>query len=700
MKHGKDAGKTTIPRSYPYETKWNDDPNTTGNDDQTAQGTGKPDPGNAFDIDLIRPRYSEAMAGKRCTTFMIYAFIQNSRWIPTQGATNGTSWLELFAMFHLSGGRSLKEDFEENIFHEAGRLLSAYKAFKNNFTQIVQAWMPPEQRFMFAPARVNKARLAPYGITKHVPCIKAERITNGNMASELHKALVSLTTAWTKGKESALKEGNLKVTPAKIPWRGKIPWRQWAANSMSSRALRTQAEKHMQDAEKQEAAQQEKANMQEHAGRNIARQEEMRIARHAPSFICICPTCAKAKELGRTNLRKKGGSGWASLKCASCHRAHKASSWKCICGEAWIKCSIHFKQGIQCRAPEPQKKRDAKKEGYAGDGTQCNTKDDAEAMETLKRKIGVLGQENPPKRLKRRRTMDKTAREARKRRANAAVERSGRPKCYDGDVAPESTDTGKTEPDSPHAAMQQQLEQPRRHNNITNHAKLTQASPPEEHASASQAKLQQIQPLEEQVKEQQHNTTIAKLKAAPLQVEQGNKILCEDTQNKVTQKHQMHGQKRSAGSQSAARRPSDDNTEPTGTVESEHSEGPSDDDPEPTGTGESEHSECLVANTKYGVKRKLDMLAGSKTLQKLIKLGRLDPEIVKKRVLLLKQAEPETVQKTPEPNLAKIKAPVSREHYRNTGMQGCIPPEPLNATGHGNKDFEGDAGQDARPNHK
>ena len=100
------------------------------------------------------------------------------------------------------------------------------------------------------------------------------------------------------------------------------------------------------------------------------------------------------------------------------------------------------------------------------------------------------------------------------------------------------------------------------------------------------------------------------------------------------------------------------------------------------------------------MKRKLDMLAGSKTLQKLIKLGRLDPEIVKKRVLLLKQAEPETVQKTPEPNLAKIKAPVSREHYRNTGMQGCIPPEPLNATGHGNKDFEGDAGQDARPNHK
>ena len=114
--------------------------------------------------------------------------------------------------------------------------------------------------------------------------------------------------------------------------------------------------------------------------------------------------------------------------------------------------------------------------------------------------------------------------------------------------------------------------------------------------------------------EQQHNTTIVKLKAAPLQVEQGNKILCEDTQDKVTQKHQMHGRKRSAGSQSAARSPSDD-------------------DPEPKGTGDSEHSECLVANTKYGVKRKLDMLAGSKTLQKLIKMGRLDPEIVKKRVL-------------------------------------------------------------------
>ena len=140
---------------------------------------------------------------------------------------NGSSWLELFATFYIADGRTLEEDLTHPDYYEVGRLLESYRAFKRSFLQIVHMWMDPDYRFMFSPARVGKTRLVVYGITSHVPYIKAERVVNSDMANELHKALISLTTAWTKNGVEKMEAGVLKAQPKRMKWAGRIPWHQW-----------------------------------------------------------------------------------------------------------------------------------------------------------------------------------------------------------------------------------------------------------------------------------------------------------------------------------------------------------------------------------------------------------------------------------------------------------------------------------------
>jgi hypothetical protein len=142
--HGKDAGKVTLPRELPWAIS------------DEEEGSCR--------IAVTNPHIGDIDPAACQATFMIVAFIRNSRWLPTQGAKNGTSWIELFATFYIAGGRTLKNDFECPSYYEIGKFKDAYMEFRRLFHQIIQMWIAPEYRFMFEPARVGKARLSEYGI--------------------------------------------------------------------------------------------------------------------------------------------------------------------------------------------------------------------------------------------------------------------------------------------------------------------------------------------------------------------------------------------------------------------------------------------------------------------------------------------------------------------------------------------------------
>jgi len=284
------------------------------------------------------------------STFMIYAFIKNSFWIPTQGVANGSSWLELCTTFYIAGGRTLDEDLTHPGYYEVGRLLESYRAFNRSLLQIVHTWMEPDYRFMFSPARVGETRLGVYGISSHVPCIKAERVVNSDMANELHKALSSLTTAWTKKGVEKVETGVLKAQPKKMKWAGRIPWHQWCKQEEACQTLPCHAQKYLKEALEAQEKQQELKLQEGKVGTMLAAQCKNTQALHVwTSFVVACPTCRARKEVGRTNLRRKAV--WCRVSCKRCGHIHKASRWVCTCEKAWIGCSKHFQDGLKCHNP-------------------------------------------------------------------------------------------------------------------------------------------------------------------------------------------------------------------------------------------------------------------------------------------------------------------------------------------------------------
>ena len=234
----------------------------------------------------------------------------------------------------------MKEDFQDTIYYEVGNFIQSYKDFRRLFLQVVRMWVHPDFHFLFAPARVGKARLEQYGIISHLPCIKAERVVNSRMAIEIHKAMASITTRHSMADASNLAKGTLKTQPCRMKWRGRVPWHDWVANNDLNKVLPAQAQRHQKEAEEDEEIQ--TAELAEYE-----KQEDPTIAPESVSFTLKCPKCQHCKDVGQYNLRLKGT--WCSLQCKKCGTKTTASKWRCACGLLWTRCAKHFSLGLKCR---------------------------------------------------------------------------------------------------------------------------------------------------------------------------------------------------------------------------------------------------------------------------------------------------------------------------------------------------------------
>ena len=122
--------------------------------------------------------------------------------------------------------------------------LQEYRAVRRLFHNVVQTCVYPEFRFLFAPARAKEARLSKYGVTNHVPCIRATRCVAMTMATQLHRALVGIKNPYTRINETRMTQGTLKCRPGKPSWKGKVPWEQWVHANPMAGLLPGQAERH------------------------------------------------------------------------------------------------------------------------------------------------------------------------------------------------------------------------------------------------------------------------------------------------------------------------------------------------------------------------------------------------------------------------------------------------------------------------
>ena len=121
----------------------------------------------------------------------------------------------MYAAYTIAGRKTITTEAEA-----VNGFLKGYREFVRLFRKVVNTWVSPQYRFLFAPARVGQARLECYGIQNHVLCIRSERISLGQIAEQLHQVLAGLTSKHSKTNAGKLACGNLNAKPKKIVWRG------------------------------------------------------------------------------------------------------------------------------------------------------------------------------------------------------------------------------------------------------------------------------------------------------------------------------------------------------------------------------------------------------------------------------------------------------------------------------------------------
>lgn len=104
---------------------------------------------------------------------LIWFFFKHTRWRATSSSQNGSSWVEVFAWFQALGGHTypklVDDDGSLALPHFKQQLLD----FSRHALRFLSRCAAPADVLLFRPAKDKQHRLAPFGITMHVPCISA-----------------------------------------------------------------------------------------------------------------------------------------------------------------------------------------------------------------------------------------------------------------------------------------------------------------------------------------------------------------------------------------------------------------------------------------------------------------------------------------------------------------------------------------------
>ena len=113
--------------------------------------------------------------------------------MPTSLTQQGNSWLELLAMFELSGG---SVDIIRNLLVNRARsrhnLRAVLVSFKSEFRKVVGFCIPEHNQFMFKPSRLSTLRLKQLGFSTFTSCLMCLPVLSKGAATSLTQAVLSL----------------------------------------------------------------------------------------------------------------------------------------------------------------------------------------------------------------------------------------------------------------------------------------------------------------------------------------------------------------------------------------------------------------------------------------------------------------------------------------------------------------------------
>ena len=264
-------------------------------------------------------------------------FMAITQWASSETESDhlGASWIELLALYYAMGGTLRIKGHGYGDFDTRPSLAKELQTFSSVCRNIAQFNCDLANQLLFQPSRATGHRLAHYGISRRIPCIRGEACISTQLASRQTKAVLGVRSTLNTKELAAFEAGTLRRVCGRPNLRQVAPWPECEGPL-------TQATQRAEDRAAELAQQQQQAPTVPEA------------ALPSVPLQLSCPACRQVR-LVKTALLE--GHKWKALSCPSCKKTQKASIWQCRCETKWHKCPIHRQIGLalaKCPKPNPR----------------------------------------------------------------------------------------------------------------------------------------------------------------------------------------------------------------------------------------------------------------------------------------------------------------------------------------------------------
>ncbi len=242
--------------------------------------------------------------------------------IPSPGS-QGTSWLELFVLFELMGGKLVDDNHVDppstvKAF-AAKTLLVDLLFFKKIFMFIVDTCIGGGERCFFSPSKSQWCRLKTVTYSNFVACINSTIVIPEIFQQRMLQALLCCKQAMPPSKCMAVNRSALLLPLTRFSGKKPPAWRKYIkCDSFIPQEIPP----------------------------DPLLQGGFFVTSIPDDFSLTCVFCSATKQVRHITLYKSGK--WNTLTCTACATSKSSRQWHCACGTPWIGCAVHSASGFLC----------------------------------------------------------------------------------------------------------------------------------------------------------------------------------------------------------------------------------------------------------------------------------------------------------------------------------------------------------------
>ena len=239
----------------------------------------------------------------------VRCFLTHMKWQQEQRQTGGITWLELYILSILHGGKvKLLSPCSQT---RTVSLQTAIKNFKRRTRKVALHCVRKEDEWNFHTCNARRNRLETIAISNKHAAIKGMPQMSDEDARRISSAILAMRGVNQRKKKQAHQDGNLKLHRRPLAYKGLS--RAWLRNFTNIKDEEDWTKAPMTADEPSEAKR--------------------------PLNQIGCPECGHRQDSANNKFRAKTGFG--QMTCQRCRRITKSSNWRCDCGIEWHRCQMH-----------------------------------------------------------------------------------------------------------------------------------------------------------------------------------------------------------------------------------------------------------------------------------------------------------------------------------------------------------------------